>query len=194
MKKSDNWPDFNRYGSPKHLAAIGAISAIWNDLEALTKGLISLLLENKYELTDHITEKLSIDEVVSILKINLLPLLNEETQDNLTFYIECTQICKENRNTLLHSIISADYEGEGFIAAKGMNRQRTAMKQRNFSLEQLRAHADEMFDILQYGWTIFYSAINYIEYCRNKNENSEKEFNQKIYCRPKVPSKIILSA
>lgn len=190
MGNGDDWPTFNHYGSAKHLVAIGAISAIWNDLEALTKGLISLLIEENYVLTDHITEKLNIDEVIEIINIHLLPILNNETKDNLLYFLRCVLICKENPNILLHSIITADHEGGNFLAIKGMNKQRTREKTRAFSAEELRLYADEMFDILQYGRTIFHSAINYIFHIKN---NDKIEYRQFVFHRPSEPNRIILN-
>lgn len=186
------WPRFKEYGSAEHLAAIGAISAIWNEIEQQFRVLVHMTIDGPPQVAAHISEILNIDNSKKIVELHLFKKLHEDEIDIILFIFEAISICRENRNIIMHSDIYRVSGEENLGLMKGVSKDRMRSKRKVLNIGEIRKIADEMYGIAVY----FRHACALILIRMNASHAKDTSvLNRHLFkmpIRPKLPEKLYL--
>lgn len=153
MSDPIEWPSY-RIGPKDHLHAVGVLVAAWNQIERTYSAFFQLILpwENH-----KIFEVLGNDSRWHMINDLVAARVDPDEAEAVRFFLKCAAICKENRNAVAHAEIDNPYKGDIIRLMKGLNKERTATREYWFTLESLRAMADDCFLTSTYGLNVWSS-------------------------------------
>ena len=138
-----------------HIHALGVIAANFNTLELAFYVLFAEYLgntENSQALFAGSRNNFRIDVLTTILERYER---NAEVREAMTHFIQCSEICAENRNTLMHSrVMDVSLASAALPVQKGSRRSPLTQLSTELPLERLRSIADEIFYLEDHGWDL----------------------------------------
>jgi hypothetical protein len=146
-----DWPAENkRLASAAEVHAFGYISLIFNYLESTAGHLFGHYLPMSVSVCDSIYHRLNNAD-----RIFLLHQIIEENErdsavkDAVSYYLNCYDICTENRNTLVHASIEVRDSPDMLPISKRSKAAKEILF--HLSLGELRSVADQMGNVFDYG-------------------------------------------
>lgn len=147
---TDPWIDSFSILDPKRLHALGAVSARWNQLEYMTLELLAAVSKTDFEKARHFVHDLKMPSLLErVIHLSQYCDFNQppepdEVVDAIKMFAKAANICRENRNLLLHSIAQKFEEGDSLMRIKGPQYQPEKFSS---SLEDIRAVADNIHTV-----------------------------------------------
>jgi hypothetical protein len=150
---SDNWPA-PRYdiGQPKHIHALGVAAVMYNQLEF---SLFCLLMD--YTGMSSETTQWLFANTNNNLRLELLKRSAPEkeydaaTLKHVLHFADCFDICAENRNILMHSMVQRADDDAVLNFAKSSRNNPTKVNRLHLRLGDIRRVADEIASSCTYG-------------------------------------------
>jgi len=151
----EEWPEFHRrIGDAQQVHAFGQISLTYNYLEDVCSTIFDECLPTDPAFSTRLFNELNNRNRIGLLKAFVEANEKEsEPKAAIMHFINCYDICTENRNILMHSLLqSADAD----IVAFSKRRSKPPFRENVFRLPlaDLRATADEMAAVLDYGFAL----------------------------------------
>jgi hypothetical protein len=191
-----NWPPSHyTVGSEKHIHALGAVAALYNDVEfslfclflvysKLSNTLAKPLFENmsNAQRLDFLTRCIEENEQNDILK------------DHALYFINCFSICAENRNFLMHSTLQRSANPENIILTKASRDNPNKVNTLNANITTLRSVANEIMKIDDYAVSIYIYVYMNAQWIKKRITNikfNDIPFSPTLPKKPVLPNKLL---
>lgn len=151
---SDAWPPY-KIGSRDHLHAVGVLIANWAEVEQSYQTLFQFMFSGQFNLGIRTFELLGNDGRAALIREECTAQAQPQFEDHLSHFLKCAAICKENRNAIAHAHFLPSQDPEFVVLDKGRDRAASQMKFYRFTVEAIRAMADETYVVAHYGREIW---------------------------------------
>ena len=154
-KQPDEWPHYS-LGSREHLHAVGVLVAAWNMVESTLQAFIqSVFPQAAASIT--VFEILGNDGRIKLIRNELRKTLHEDEYSLLNHFLVSVDICKENRNVIVHASYSPQQSSELMQLTKGRTPDHSAVKLIPLSIPAIREIADATFNTATFGFNLWAS-------------------------------------
>lgn len=151
----NSWPTYPT-PSCEHLVALGLISSNWNTLERVLFQLVFSFLDAPRDTAKAVFHQLNSAGRIQVLR-SLLERgnFNEELKARVLYFIAAFEICRENRNWLLHSFATSETTDTHLVLEKQRTKDAFTSTTLDLDLSTIRAVADDIHATLEFGGMIY---------------------------------------
>lgn len=191
IDNSDNWPPHYNIGQPNHIHALGMASAMYNQMELSLQLLLTAYSGLGNDTTQWLASNLS-----NNLRLELLKRCAEDreknsaTKDAILHFARCFDICAENRNFLMHSMVKTPTNEEILSLAKASRNNPKKFNEIDLELDDIRRVADEIASISSYGGQL-YAYFLFTNFDQSHIPQHIREFASTLPGKPPLPDKLL---
>jgi hypothetical protein len=155
-----DWPPLkNQIGSAPYVHAIGQITLAYNGLENLMASIFCITLPVEYKFAEKVFHSMHNRERTDLLSALLKNQKDDELRDALQHVVLCYDICTDNRNIVMHSILEEITPSLPKLR-KRASQNPAKLLEFHVPLGMLRRVADQILETFNYGFFVWIGIQN----------------------------------